>query len=318
MLASTVVPAKIIATPQMNPIPVAPKLKIIGLVCLLLGICFPIGIMYVYDLLNNRISDSTRDFEKLIKVPYGGVLVQNHREEHIAVREGENSASAELFRSLRTNIRFMLPPETKSPVILVTSSVNGEGKSYVAGNLAISFALLHKRVALVGLDIRKPMLADYFALEDRGCLTAYLSDTAYTMDDIVIHSSISGLDIIPAGIVPPNPNELLQGNRLDLLFEELRKRYDYIIVDSAPVALVSDTFQLARVCDMTVYVCRANYTTTDLIDFLNQTEEQKRLPHITAVLNGADAKDVGYGYGYGYGQQQTKKKSVFNRLFGKS
>lgn len=318
MLASTVVPAKIIATPQMNPIPVAPRLKIIGLVCLILGICFPIGIMYVYDLLNNRISDSTRDFEKLIKVPYGGVLVQNHRGEHIAVREGENSASAELFRSLRTNIRFMLPPETKSPVILVTSSVNGEGKSYVAGNLAISFALLRKRVALVGLDIRKPILADYFGLEDRGCLTAYLSDTAYTMDDIVIHSSISGLDIIPAGIVPPNPNELLQGNRLDLLFEELRKRYDYIIVDSAPVALVSDTFQLARACDMTIYVCRANYTTTDLIDFLNQTEEQKRLPHITAVLNGADAKDVGYGYGYGYGQQQTKKKSVFNRLFGKS
>lgn len=317
-LASTVVPAKIVASPQMNPIPESPRLKIIGLICLVLGLCIPIGIMYLYDLLNNRISDNVRDFEKLIKVPYGGVLVQNHRGEHIAVKEGENSASAELFRSLRTNIRFMLPSEvTTAPVILVTSSINGEGKSYVAGNLAISLALLQKKVALVGLDIRKPMLANYFNLSEKGCLTSYLSDTSYSVDDTVVHSNIQNLDIIPAGIVPPNPNELLQSNRLDKLFEELRRRYDYVIVDSAPVAMVSDTFQLSRISDMTVYVCRANYTTFDLIDFLNQTKEQERLPNITAVLNAANAKDLGYGYGYGYGQQQTAEKSFFHRLFKK-
>ncbi len=317
-LASTVVPAKIIASPQMNPIPVSPRLRIIGLICLVLGLCIPIVIMYLRDLFNNRISDNVRDFEKLIKVPYGGVLVQNHRGEHIAVKEGENSVSAELFRSLRTNIRFMLPSEgTTSPVILVTSSINGEGKSYVAGNLAISLALLQKKVALVGLDIRKPMLANYFNLSEKGCLTSYLSDTSYSVDDTVVHSNIQNLDILPAGIVPPNPNELLQSNRLDKLFEELRQRYDYVIVDSAPVAMVSDTFQLSRISDMTVYVCRANYTTFDLIDYLNQTKEQERLPNITAVLNAANAKDLGYGYGYGYGQQQTSRKSFFHRLFKK-
>lgn len=313
-LASTVVPAKVIATPQMNPQPVSPRLKILGLLCLVLGIGLPLGIMYLYDLFNNHISGNEKEFQDRIKVPFGGVLVQNHHGEHIAVRENVNSVSAELFRLLRTNIRFMLPAEEAHPVILVTSGINGEGKSYVASNLAISLALLKKRVVLVGLDIRKPMLAKYFELQDAGCLTSYLSDAAYTIDDTIVKSQVNGLDIIPAGIIPPNPNELIQGPRLDALFTELRKRYDYIIVDSAPVAMVSDTFQLTRVADMTVYVCRADYTTTDLIDYMNQVEEQKRLPHTVAVLNAANAKDIGYGYGYGYGHQK-KKQSVWKRLF---
>jgi capsular exopolysaccharide synthesis family protein len=236
------------------------------------------------------------------------MLVRNHRGEHVAVREGENSVSAELFRSLRTNIRFMQPVTEKCPVMLVTSSVNGEGKSYVATNLAISLALLGKKVALVGLDVRKPMLATYLNLPSQGCLTSYLSDDAYSLEDTIVPSNITNLDILPAGIIPPNPSELLQSERLDVLFAELRKQYDYVLIDSAPVALVSDTFLLNRVADMTVYVTRANYTTYELIDFLNQTHEQQRLSKMVAVLNGVDAKEVGYGYGYGYGQQtQTKK-----------
>ena len=300
-LASTVMPAKVIATPQMNPTPSAPNLKMIAMICLVLGVCFPIGIIYLYHFFNNKISDDSKDLERRIKVPFGGVLVQNHHGEHVAVREGVNSASAELFRLLRTNIHFMLPPNTSNPVILVTSNINGEGKSYVATNMAMSLALLGKKVALVGLDIRKPMLAQYLNLPSQGLLTSYLSDSDYTLEDVTIPSGIPGLDILPAGIVPPNPNELLMGERLDQLFAELRQRYDYIVVDSAPVALISDTFQLNRVADMTVYVCRARYTTFDLIDFLNNVHEQKRLPNIVTVLNGVNASKAGYGYGYGYG-----------------
>ena len=234
--------------------------------------------------------------------------VKNHRGEHVAVREGENSVSAELFRTLRTNIRFMQPVSETCPVMLVTSSVNGEGKSYVATNLAISMALLGKKVALVGLDIRKPMLATYLNLPTQGCLTSYLSDDSYLLEDAIVNSNIANLDILPAGIIPPNPSELLQSERLELLFAELRKRYDCVVIDSAPVALVSDTFLLNRVADMTIYVTRANYTTFDLIEFLNQAHLQQRLPKMVAVLNSVDAKKVGYGYGYGYGQQaQTKK-----------
>lgn len=307
-LASAVMPAKIIAAPQMNPTPVGPRAKIIALLCLFFGCGFPLGIMIVYDVMNNRISDESRELEKRLKIPFAGMLVKNHRGEHIAVREGENSVSAELFRTLRTNIRFMQPIDSQCPVMLVTSSINGEGKSYVAANLATSMALLGKKVALVGLDIRKPMIATYMNLPSQGCLTSYLSDPSYVLDDVIVPSSIANLDTLPAGVIPPNPSELLQSDRLEILFAELRKRYDCVIIDSAPVALVSDTFLLNRVADMTIYVTRANYTTFELLDFLNQIHLQQRLPRMIAVLNGVDAKKVGYGYGYGYGQQTQQKK----------
>ena len=303
-LASTVTPAKIVAAPQMNPIPVSPRLLFYAMACLFFGIGIPFGIMFLYDVMNNRISSDSKEFERKLKIPLGGVLVKNHREEHVAVRENENSVSSELFRTLRTNLHFMQPVDSDCPVMLVTSSINGEGKSYVATNLAISMALLGKKVALVGLDIRKPMLATYLNLPTQGCLTSYLSDDSYSLEDTIVPSSIANLDILPAGIIPPNPSELLQNDRLDTLFVELRKRYDCVVVDSAPVALVSDTFLLNRIADMTIYVTRANYTTFDLIDFLNQTHEQQRLPKMVAVLNGVDAKEIGYGYGYGYGYQK--------------
>ncbi len=308
MLASTVMPAKIVAAPQTNPTPVAPRLKILFLICLVLGIGVPIALLYLHDLFDTRINDDIKEFEKQVPVPFGGALIMNHHGGSIAVHEGKNSASAELFRLLRTNVRFMLPADTQTPVILVTSSVNGEGKTYVASNLAISLALLQKKVALVGLDIRKPMLSKTFSLNTQGCLTGFLSDNAYSVDDVICPSAIEGLDILPAGVVPPNPNELLQTQRLDLLFAELRKRYDYVIVDSAPVALISDTFLLQRVSDMTIYVCRANYTTRDMIDYLGQVKEKNRLPNIIAVLNAANAKSLGYGYGYGYSRNDQPKK----------
>ncbi len=304
-LVSTVVPAKVIATPQMDPIPVSPRLKIIALLCLIMGVGIPIGAMLLFDMFNNKLTDDTKEFEKRIQVPFLGMLVQNHHGQFIAVKSGENSVTAELFRLLRTNLKFTLPANGHPPVILVTSCIKGEGKSYVASNLAISLSLLGKRAVLVGLDIREPMLADYFELPQKGCLTSFLADNTYTVDDLIAHSD-TGIDIIPAGIIPPNPSELLQSERLDTLLAELRTRYEYIIVDSAPVALVSDTFLLNRVCDLTIFVSRARYTTTDMVDFLNQTSEQQRLPHMVSVLNGVKASRAGYGYGYGYGASNTK------------
>ena len=308
LMAAAVVPAKMVTKPQSDYNIIRPHLKMILLLCMMLGLVFPVGMMIVYDMLNNRISHDAKELEKRIKIPFAGVLVKNHRGEHIAVREGENSVSAELFRTLRTNMSFMQPSTVKTPIVLVTSSINGEGKSYVATNLAISMTLLGKKVALVGLDIRKPMLASYLDLPTNGSLTSYMADSAYDIDDIIVSTNITRLDVIPAGIIPPNPSELLQSNRLDELFVELRNRYDYIVVDSAPVAMVSDTFLLSRLVDMTVYVTRANYTTFELVDFLNQTHEQQRLPKMVAVLNGVDAKKIGYGYGYGYGQNVKSTK----------
>jgi capsular exopolysaccharide synthesis family protein len=259
------------------------------------GIVFPLVIMFCCDLFNNRISGSSKDLARRLKVFLAGVLA-NTKGETIVVRDGNNSVAAELFRTLRTNIRFMQPKDVKCPVVLVTSSMNGEGKSYVATNLAVSMALLGKKVALVGLDLRKPTLAKYLNLPSQGTMTNYLSDKAYTLEDVVVASSVKNLDVLPAGIVPPNPSELLQSDRLAVLFAELRERYDYVVVDSAPVALVSDTFLLSGIADMTVCVVRANHTTFDMIEFLNKIHEQERLPKMVAVLNGVDAKEVSYGY----------------------
>ena len=297
MLAATTLPAKILDIPQTDVRSNQPKLKILLFVCLLLGILFPAGILYLYLLFNDCIDD-TKEYERRVKAPMLGQIVENSRKAHIAIREGESTVSAELFRLIRTNLRYVIPPEVKSPVLLVTSCINGEGKSYISCNTALSLALLGKKVVLVGLDIRKPMLAIYFNLKQRGHLTDYLAEPSVTIDDIIVPSGEhANLDLIPCGTIPPNPAELLQTKRLDELFAELRKRYDYIIVDTAPVALVSDTYLLDRVADMTIFVSRFKYTPTEMIDYINQTIEQKRLHNIACVLNGTKSTRAGYGYG---------------------
>lgn len=297
LLASTVMPAKIVDVAKQDPIRVSPKLKILGLVWLIFGLGIPFGIIYLYDMFNDRIEEED-EYKRLIHLPFAGELVRNHHGRFVAVQDGVNSVSAELFRSLRTNLRFMQPADVNNPVILVTSAINGEGKSYVASNLAISLSLLNKKVALVGLDIRKPMLAHYLNLPSQGSLTAYLADPSYSIDDLIVPSGFQkGLDILPAGIVPPNPSELILSERLDELFKELRKRYDYIIVDSAPVELVSDTFMLTRIADMTLFVSCIHRTTRDMLANLNQYAEQGRLKNIACVLNCVKSARAGYGYG---------------------
>lgn len=292
LLSSTILPIKVIVQAQVDPIPVSPKYRTI-LIYLIIGLIFPLGIMIIYDMLNNRVSDNFKDLTERLKISLVGLLVKNNsRSGHIVVCDGENSAAAESFRSLRANLRFMQPAEAKCPVILVTSSANGEGKTYTATNLAVSMALLGKKVALVGLDLRKPMLETYLNLPSRGCLVNYLTDSNCVLDDVIVASSVKNLDVLSANTVPANPSELLQSDKVETLFTELRERYDYVIVDSASVSLVSDTFFLSSVVDMTVYVVRVNHTTFDLVDYINKVYDQQRLPKMVAVLNGVDAKKV--------------------------
>ena len=297
MLAATSMPAKIVDMPQRDLESQKPKLKKLLFLCFLLGLLFPAGLLYLLVLFNDKIDDP-KEFEQRIKAPMLGKLVQNSRNAHIAIHEGESTVSAELFRLIRTNLRFVIPSTVKSPVILVTSAINGDGKSYVSCNIALSLAILGKKVALVGLDIRKPMLATYFNLSSKGHLTDYLAEPDITIDDIIVPSGEhKNLDIIPCGAIPPNPSELIQTDRVEQLFAELRERYDYIIVDTAPVALVSDTFLLDRIADMTLFVCRYKYTPTEMVDYINQVIEQKRMHNVACVLNGVKEARAGYGYG---------------------
>ena len=300
MLAATATPAKILDMPQRDVKSQSPKLTKLLLLCIILGLLIPAAILYILVLFNDTIDDA-KEYERRIKAPLLGQLVQNSRNAHIAIHEGESTVSAELFRLIRTNLRFVLPKEAKNPVILVTSSINGEGKSYVSCNTALSLAILGKKVVLVGMDIRKPMLTTYFGLKTKGHLTDYLAEPDVTVDDIIVPSGEhKNLDLIPCGTIPPNPAELLQTERVEELFAELRKRYDYIIVDTAPVALVSDTYQLDRVADMTIYVSRYKYTPSEMIDYLNNMIDQKRMHNVACVLNGVKGLRAGYGYG---GQQ---------------
>lgn len=301
-LASTVMPAKVIDAPDTPASPIAPRHKRILLIALLIGLGIPGAIIFLQEYLNDEIQDK-RDFDAIVKAPFLGEIMQGHSDEAVVVTSHNNSAHAEMFRNIRTNLRFMLPDQ-QSNVILVTSAMNGEGKSYVAINTAISLALLKKRVCLVGLDIRKPTLSNYLHIDFKGQLTSYLTDTDISFDDLVIPGgAVDGLDVIPSGIIPPNPGELIQSPRLADLFTELRSRYDYIVVDTAPVSLVSDTFHLDKYADLTLFVSRANYLSREFLPTIQEVYEQKKLHNMACILNGVrgGASRYGYRYGYGYG-----------------
>jgi len=303
-LASSVMPAKVVDKPRSSSRPVAPRKSMILLVAFALGISIPLAIIFLLDYFNNEIKDR-KEFQNVVKAPFLGEVIVDKEGKNIVVNRESNTVSAEMFRTIRTNMKFMLP-DKPCPVILVTSALNGEGKSFVALNTAISLALLGKRVILVGLDIRKPVLSEYVGSSFRGRLTSYLLDNSVSVDDLIQPSGVvEGLDIAPSGVVPPNPAELIQSPRLKTLFDELQKRYDFIFVDTAPVTLVSDTFHLAPLADMTLFVTRANYTSREMLPFIEEIYEDKRLPNMACVLNGIDAGKAyghyGYGHTYGYG-----------------
>ena len=304
-LASAIPTAKTLDAAYSSVIPVAPKMMIVFAVTLLLGLFIPVGIIYVLELMNNKITNK-KELLRLVKVPYLGSIGISKSQDRVVVREGKTTPIVEMFRMIRTNLQFMIGG-TKSPVILVTSSVGGEGKSFTAINLASSFALLNKKVVLIGLDIRKPMLGDYMHIEKNKGVSLYLSNPDYKLSDIIIPSGIhSLLKVIPAGPIPPNPAELIMSDRLEELIAELKKEYDYIIIDSAPVGIVSDTFLINRVIDLSIYVSRQNYTPREMTEIINDIHNNNKLNNMGLVLNGVEEM-AGYGY------YATKTKASYNK-----
>ena len=214
----------------------------------------------------------------------------------------------ELFKLIRTNLQFILK-DPQQKVVVVTSSKSGEGKSFVSLNAAAAFALLGNKVLLVGMDIRKPMLAKYLGLPAGHIgITSYLSQTDCTFSQIVQHvKEVPGLDVVVAGVIPPNPSELLMDPRMNDFFRQARENYDYIFIDSAPLGMVSDTFSVATHADCTIYVTRLGVTNFKDLTFIERIQESERLPRISVVINGTDTRS-GYGYGYGYGSAEDQGK----------
>ncbi len=304
-LAATANNAKIIDEAIADDIPVSPKRRMIYLIALVLGVGIPVGIIYLIGLTKFKL-EGRADVEKLTTVPIVGDIPltdeKNEKDGSIAVFENQNNLMSETFRNIRTNLQFMLQNDKK--VILVTSTVSGEGKSFISANLAISLSLLGKKVVIVGLDIRKPGLNRVFRLstKEKG-ITLYLANPETDLMSLVQPSDINqNLYILPGGTVPPNPTELLARDGLDKAIEILKKNFDYIILDTAPVGMVTDTLLIGRVADLSVYVCRADYTHKVEYTLINELAEEKKLPNLCTVINGVDLKRRKYGYYYGYGK----------------
>lgn len=305
MLAATANNAKIIDDAIADVIPVSPKRSIIYLAALVLGIAIPVVVIYLIDLTKFKI-EGRADVEKLTSVPIAGDIPltdeKNTKEGSIAVFENQNNLMSETFRNIRTNIQFMLQNDKK--VILVTSTVSGEGKSFTSANLAISLSLLGKKVMIVGLDIRKPGLNKVFNLssKEKG-ITQYLANPEMDLMSLVQLSDVNkNLYILPGGTVPPNPTELLARDGLEKAIEILKKNFDYVILDTAPIGMVTDTLLIGRVADLSAYVCRADYTHKAEYTLINELYHEKKLPNLCTIINGVDLKKRKYGYYYGYGK----------------
>lgn len=301
-LASSTPKAKVIDAAYTNVKPVAPRGMLTLAFALMFGCALPLIILWLRDALRLKLSDIT-ELEKNTSVPILGEICKDKEGRKIVVESGVSTSTAELFRLVRTNLQFVLTNKNEK-VILVTSSISGEGKSFFTINLAMSLSLIKdKKVVVVGLDIRNPRLTEYLSLKMKQGITTYLSSDEYAPQDVIFNlpELSPNLSIVPAGPIPPNPSELLLSGRLDSFFEYLRSEFDYILVDTAPVGMVSDTFSLARVSDATIYLYRADYTNKSYLRLAESVVREEKLKKVSLVMNGTTTKT---GYGYGYGNKQ--------------
>lgn len=306
-LAATADKGKMIDEPQFGG-QVSPKSTNIYLMGLLAGIAIPAIFIFLIRFMRYKI-EGHDDVVKLTKLPIiGDVAIASEKAKtkaNIVVQANKNNQIEEIFRSIRTNLQFILSEGQK--VVIFTSGDSGEGKTFNCANLAVSFALLNKKVLIVGLDIRKPRLSELFERHDHTHgISSLLVKANPTYEEIkaqIVPSGINdNLELLMAGPIPPNPTELLTNKSLDIIFNHLREHYDYILVDTAPIGLVTDTFHIGRVADATVYICRADHTPKASLSVINEIAKEKKLPKVSIVINGIDMSKKKYGYMYGYGK----------------
>lgn len=295
--------ARVIDGAEGSNAPISPNRNRILLLGLLVGIALPGAVCLAILFMDTRVH-GRKDIEGVISVPYLGEIpldkeaMKDHRKKVMAVKEQGDDIVSEAFRILRTNIAFLSKKDKPAQVITFTSFNIGAGKTFIARNLSMSLAYLKKRVVMVDLDIRKGTLSRHFGHYHVG-VTNYLSDNMVKVDDIIQHQE--GFDLIPAGILAPNPAELLMDNRLDELMNELRTRYDYIIADNVPVGLIADATIANRIADLTIFVVRAGKLDRRQLPDIEKLYQEKKLKNMALVLNGANPERHGYGYSYGYG-----------------
>lgn len=306
-LAATADKGKLIDDPQLNG-QVSPNSTYIMLIALAIGLAIPVAIILLIQLFRYKI-EGHDDVARLTKLPIiADIAIASNSAKSkagIVVHENQNNQMEEIFRALRTNLQFMLHEGEK--VVLFTSSTSGEGKTFTASNLSVSLGLLGKKVILVGLDIRRPRLAEQFGIKDHkhGITNLLVKDNPNSEDveaQILPSGVNKNLDLLMAGPVPPNPAELIARSSLETIIAILKDKYDYIMIDTAPVGLVTDTLQIGRVANATIYMCRADYTPKASFGMINALAMEEKLPNMAMVLNGVDMSKKKYSYYYGYGK----------------
>lgn len=292
--------AKIIDLADGSNIPVLPMPKLAYLLGGLLGLVIPFAFISIRSLFDNKIHNSD-EVEAIVKAPIIGEIPKIKTKKKIIKSDNMNSSISESFRLLRTNVSYMLSENKEnSKTIFVSSTISGEGKTFIAINLASSLALLNNKILLIGSDIRKPKISSYLNLEFTRGLSHFLIDKNLEAPDIIESYKECNFDIIFAGDIPPNPSELLLNGRFEDILAYGKAHYDYIIVDTSPVSLVTDTLLLGKHADLFIYVVRADYTDKRILKFPKSMYENRRLPNMAMLVNGIDFKGKGYGYGHGY------------------
>jgi capsular exopolysaccharide synthesis family protein len=309
-LAVTANKARIVDYAYTSPNPVSPKKMTIYAGALLIGLLLPFALIYIKELFNNKVKTK----HELEDLSHGksviGEIPSLVRGQDELIKLNDLSPLAEAFRILITNMNFMLPKKKEARVIFVTSTVKGEGKTFVSVNLSLTLATPNKKVIIIGSDIRNPQLQRYNpARKGLLGLTEYLHDSKTKLADIVHVSTFNPyLDVIYSGSIPPNPTELLTNGRYEILLNELKGKYDYIILDTAPLMLVTDTFLFAEAADATLYVTRSGYTEKALVDFANSNIDSGKIRNVGFVLNDVNKDYFGYGNKYGYGYHAEEKR----------
>lgn len=278
----------------------------------LLGLFIPLFIIFAMAFFDTKI-EYVKDLEKITPIPLFGVIGKNHSGNTLAVLSKPKSAIAEAFRSLRSSLQFLYKQHgvTGAKTVLFTSSVSGEGKTFCSINIASIFALSEKKTVIVDLDLRKPKISGAFNLDNSVGVVNFLINEV-DLDTIIQKTEVEYLDVIPSGPTPPNPSELLLGERMEQLMNLLKDRYDYIILDSPPIGLVSDALELIKYADATLYMVRHNRTRKNMLTFVNEKYRRGEVKHISIVLNEyveKSGRGFGYGYGYGYGYGDGSYKS---------
>lgn len=312
-LAATDLNAKVIDSARSSDKPVSPKTTIVLLAALILGSLIPFAIIYLQNLLDTKIK-TRLDIEQNSNVPFIGDIPHSDDNNKI-VDISSRTSTAEALRIIRTNLEFMLNrvPKGQAKMIFLTSTFPKEGKTFTSVNTAATVALSGKKTLLIGLDLRNPRLDDYLFLPTKGVSDYLLHKEDNIHKYIVKIDGYENLFALPAGTIPPNPAELLMGDAIGDMFETLKKEYDYIVVDTAPVSLVTDTLLIAKYADTFIYVCRSNYLDKRMLKLPNDLYKENKLPNMSILLNDTPAGNrfggYGYGYGYGYGVDHDAKQN---------